>query len=169
MYGKLFRVLIATMTTLVLGATGARAAPVAGWYVGSGGPVPSLGCAANVIGGHLAGDLLADVAATTYHDCSLLGMVLAVDAHLPWQVFPVGQSGTVTYYTIADISMDIHGPACGLEVAGSVNASHDSATGVLTVRSQSTVVTFVDPANACLGLITPGSRLSVLSASYDIA
>lgn len=159
---NLLHLLLATMTVLVLGAGTAHAAPIAR-YIGSGGPVGSLGCAATTIGGAVDAGLLGDIDEITYQNCQLI-VAVEVDPLLPWTMNAVSPSA----YTIDNIEIDFSGPGCAGTVGGSANASYDSVSGVLTVVDQATVVTFVDPANNCLGLITEGSPLPVLSGSYDI-
>ncbi|MGB3440481.1 MAG: hypothetical protein WBA97_17170 [Actinophytocola sp.] len=168
MRGKLFRALFATMTVLVLGAGVAQAAPTVGRYAGYGGPVSSLGCDTNVIGGNQTGGILADIDESTYENCGQWGLMWTVSPYHPWQLHPDSQSGTVTTYTITNIDADVSGPFCEATIVGSAGASYDSAPGVLTVDYQATTVTYVDPANDCLGLITQGEQLPVLADWYDI-
>lgn len=166
MRGNLFRVLLTTMTVLVLGAGTAHAAPEFARYIGYGGPVGSLGCSASTIRGDAdsATSLLGDVDGATYDGC----WFTPTAADLPWDMVATDQSGGVTTYTIDNIAVAISGPGCSGEAGGWADASYDSATGVLTVDFQATTVTYVDPANDCLGLIVEGTQLPVLSDSYDV-
>lgn len=164
MRGNLFRVLLTAFAALVVGAGAATAAPLAR-YVGHGGPVPSLGCAATTIAGDvgLAG-ALGDVDHATYENCRMYIVRVDVRPRGPWQLSPV----TTTAYHIDDIEVAISGPGCAGVVEGSAEATYDSAAGVLTVDSQATVVTFVDPVNDCLGLVNEGEQLPVLADAYDV-
>lgn len=67
----------------------------------------------------------------------------------------------VTTGTIDGITADIVGPACNATVTGSVNATYTNSTAELAVAPDFTLeITFVDPANDCLGLITQGEHAS---------
>lgn len=72
-------------------------------------------------------------------------------------------------YTIDGIEIGFAGPGCAGAVGGWAGASYGSATGVLTIVGQATVVTFVDPVSNCLGLVNVGEVVPVLSDSYDVA
>lgn len=161
MRGTLFRLLLTTLTVLVLGAGTAHAAPDFARYIGSGGPVGSLGCTTSTIRGDAdtATGLLGDVDGATYDGCWF-----TVTATVPWDM----AATSPTTYTIDDIAVAITGPGCRAEAGGSANALYDSVSGVLTVPDQATVVTFVDPAADCFGLIVEGDLLPVLSDTYDV-
>lgn len=155
MRGRL--ILLTVLALLVAGGATANAAPLAR-YVGYGGPVASLGCTSMIIGGP-ADAGLGDIDEAAYQDCSYGGFFnLDVTPRLPWRMST----------TIDDIEVDISGPFCEATVTGSAVVAYDSAIGVLTVVSQSTTVTYVDPANDCLGLIVQGEHLPVLPDSYDV-
>jgi hypothetical protein len=171
MRGSWFRVLLAVSTALVLGAGAAHATPLASAYVGNGGPVPALGCTSSRIGGDLdtTGTYFVNVELASHQNCGYYHFfTVVVTSHLPWQLFATNQSGTVTTYTVSGIAATVTGPGCRMTVAGTAGASYDSATSVLTVVTQSTVVTYVDPSNNCLGLTMPGQSLPILSSSYAV-
>jgi hypothetical protein len=171
MRGSLFRVLLAVSTALAFGAGAAHATPFASSYVGSGGTVPTLNCASSHIGGDLdiTGTYLANVEVAKHQNCHLYFWVVTVASHLPWQMTAISQVGTVTTYGITGISATIASSGCTFSVAGTAGASYDSATSVLTVTTQSTAVTTVSPVSNCLGLVTPGQPMPVLSNSYAIS
>lgn len=171
MPGGLFRVFLVLSTVLVLGAGTAHATPLASAYTAVGGPVPGLGCASSHLAGGLdsTGTHFVDVGLASYQDCVFFIGPAAVTAQLPWQLVATGQSGTVTQYAVSDIAVTVTNSWCRLAVAGTAGASFDSATSVLTVAVQSTVVTYVDPSDDCLGLATTGQLLPVLSGSYAVA
>lgn len=170
MRSKLFLVLFTTLTMLVPAVGIAHAAPMASRYTGFGGPVDSLGCASSEIGGDvdLINGLFVDVDEATYQDCHWSSLEFTVQPTLPWSMHALSQSGGVTTYTVDNIAANIVGPGCHLTVLGGASASYDSSSGVLTVPNQSIAVTFVDPADDCLGLVNAGERLPILSASYAI-
>lgn len=168
MRGSLFRLLLAVSAALALCAGTAHATPLASAYVAGGGAVPTLNCTSSLIGGdlNLAGTQFVNVEVANHQNCLLYSIVsVSVSSQLPWQVVATGQWGTVTAYTISGIAARIAGPACQLAVAGTAAGTYDSATGVLTVVTQSTVVTQL---SGCLGLISVGQPLPVLSSSYSV-
>jgi hypothetical protein len=173
------RALLLTLVALVLGAGTASAVP-AGWvvtpggpYTGSGGPVDSpISCGGSRITGHLApvGDLLGTIDDLTYQDCgSGTGFTITVSVHTPWSLRGLGHASGVTDIVIEDIAADLTAPACAVTVNGQAAARFDNVTSTLTVLNQGIVVTFVDPANDCFGLIAPGEHISLLSGSYAIS
>jgi hypothetical protein len=171
MRGNLFRLLLAVSTALVLCAGTAQAMPLATAYAAAGGPVPTLGCTTSLLGGDLnnAGTQFVNVEVTSHQNCSLYGYInVSVSSQLPWQFVATSQSGTVTTYTISGIGARIAGPGCQLSVAGTAAGSYNSATSVLTVVTQSTVVTSVSATNSCLGLVSVGQPLPILSTSYNV-
>jgi len=150
-------VLVTVLTLLVAGGATVNAAPLAR-YAGYGGPVAALGCTSMTIGGS-ADAGLGDIDEAAYQDCSYGGFFnLVVTPRLPWRMST----------TIDDIEVAISGPFCEGTVTGSADTTYDSVTGVLTVVSQSTTVSYIDPDNDCLGLINEGEHLSVLPDSYDV-
>jgi hypothetical protein len=65
----------------------------------------------------------------------------------------------VTTGTLDNIEADIVGPGCNATVTGSVNVTFTNSTDVLSVQPDFTLlVSFVDPANDCLGLINQGEH-----------
>jgi hypothetical protein len=74
----------------------------------------------------------------------------------------------VTTGTIDDIEANISGPGCEATVTGSVNASFTNDTDVLAVAPDFTLlISYVDPANSCLGLINEGEHAN-FDGAYDI-
>ncbi|MDQ3786992.1 MAG: hypothetical protein M3422_07090, partial [Actinomycetota bacterium] len=69
---------------------------------------------------------------------------------------------------LTDIAATVTGPGCRYKVAGYATTSFDNATSVLTVHSDSSLVTYVDP-GSCFGLIYQGQHVSLLSRSYVIS
>jgi hypothetical protein len=171
MRGNLFRLLLAVSTTLLLCTGTAQATPLATAYAAGGGPVPTLGCTTSLLGGDLnaAGTQFVNVEVTSHQNCLLYGYInLTVSTQLPWQVAAIAQSGTVTNYTISNIGARLTGPGCQLSVAGTAAGSYNSATSVLTVVIQSTIVTSVSASAGCLGLVSVGQSLPILSTSYTV-
>ncbi|HEX6355223.1 hypothetical protein [Actinophytocola sp.] len=74
----------------------------------------------------------------------------------------------VTTGTIDGIEAGIVGPGCEATVTGSVNVTYTNGTATLAVLPDFTLeVTFVDPANNCLGLINEGEHAN-FAGSYSI-
>jgi hypothetical protein len=106
-----------------------------------------------------------------FNDCQgPFGLTFTV-AHIgTWDLNGVSYDGTdVTTGTLDNITANISGPACEATVTGSVNATYTNSTGELAVSPEQTLtISFVDPNNDCLGLITQGEA-SGFSGTYAIS
>jgi hypothetical protein len=106
-----------------------------------------------------------------FNDCQgPFGLTFEV-AHIgTWDLNGVSYDGTdVTTGTLDNITANISGPACEATVTGSVNATYTNSTGELAVSPEQTLtISFVDPNNDCLGLITQGEA-SGFSGTYAIS
>jgi len=178
MCGRLLSTLLAVLATLVLGVGTAPAAvglsvTPGGPFTGAGGPVdPPLTCAGSQIAGmfNTDGNSLGFIDEISYQNCSAGGfLTIEISPHFPWVLQGIAHSNGVTSIAIDDIAADISGPGCNVVATGSVAATFDNATSILTVVEQNTMITFVDPANDCLGLISQGEHVSLLSNSYFIS
>lgn len=179
MKARLLPALLAVLTTLVLGAGTAPAVPLdwsvtpGGAFTGVGGPVDvPLTCAGTTIAGvfNTGVSPLGIIDEMTYHGCAMGGVLpVQITLHFPWPLNGIDHANGVTSIHIDDIGASISGPACAFEVTGSAATSFDNATSVLTVHEQNTMITVVDPANDCLGLISAGERIPLLSDSYAIS
>lgn len=100
-----------------------------------------------------------------FNDCQgPFGLTFTVDHIGTWHLNGASYDGSdVTTGTLDDITANISGPACEATVTGSVNATFTNSTDVLSVAPDLTLtISFVDPNNDCLGLITQGE-----TASFD--
>jgi hypothetical protein len=176
---RLFRTLLVVLLALVLGA-GTGSAAAAGWSVTPGGPFtgvggpldPPLTCAGSQIAGRFTpgDDVLGVIDEVDYQDCVVGGlMTFEMVPIVPWTLHGVSHSAGVTALTIENVAAHAAGPGCAVTVEGSVTASFDNATSVLTVHGHHTTVTAVDPVDDCLGLIHTGEPAALLSNSYLIS
>jgi hypothetical protein len=176
---RILPALLAVMATLVLGTgTSVAAAPVpAGWsvtpggaFTGRGGPVdPPLACDGTDIAGvySTVGNPLGTINRITYRNCTMFGLpTLQIIPHLPWTMNGLTYANGVTTMSITGIAASVNGTGCSFTAAGSATATYSNTTGLLTVVNQNTVVTSV---SGCLGLITQGTRVALLSRSYAIS
>lgn len=100
-----------------------------------------------------------------FNDCQgPFGLTFTVDHVGTWYLNGASYDGSnVTTGTLDNITANISGPACEATVTGSVNATFTNSTDVLSVAPDLTLtISFVDPNNDCLGLITQGE-----TASFD--
>ncbi len=91
------------------------------------------------------------------------GLSFEVTHRNTWNLNGVSyDAGTgVTTGTINDITADIVGPGCNATVTGFVDGTFTNSTSVLAVTPNFTLeVTYVDPANDCLGLISQDEHAS---------
>lgn len=106
-----------------------------------------------------------------FNDCQgPFGLTFTV-AHVgTWDLNGVSYDGSdVTTGTLDNITANISGPACEATVTGSVNATYTNSTGDLSVSPEQTLtISFVDPNNDCLGLISQGEAAG-FSGVYDIS
>lgn len=106
-----------------------------------------------------------------FNDCSgPFGLTFEVEQVGDWVLNGVSYDGSdVTTGTIDNINADIIGPGCNATASGSVNATFTNSTDVLEVLPDFTLeISFVDPANDCLGLITQGEHAN-FSGAFQIA
>lgn len=173
MRGRILPTLLAVLITFVLGATPASAA---GWRVTPGGPFGGSGgrlsapitCAGSSISGlfTVSGDRLGLINGVKYNGCSgTLAFSVTVDT--PWLLVGIGYSAGVASIEIRNIRAYVSGPGCFFAVEGTAAASYDNSTGILSVLPNATTV--ITSVNGCLGLVSPGQRVSVLSPSYVIS
>lgn len=178
---RLLSILLAVLTALVLGAGAvpATTAP-AGWsvtpggqFTGDGGPVDGpFTCASSQIAGafSMIGDALGFIDDISYQDCSWgYPLVIEISPHPPWVLQGTAHANGVTSIDIDNVAASISGPGCLFEVTGSAATTFDNATSVLTVHNQNTMITSVDPAENCFGLINTGEHVSLLSNYYVIS
>lgn len=103
-------------------------------------------------------------------DCSgPFGLTFEVDQVGDWVLNGVSYDGSdVTTGTIDNITADIVGPGCDATASGSVNATFTNSTDVLSVQPDFTLlISAVDPANSCFGLINEGEHAS-FAGDYQI-
>ena len=181
MRGRLLPTLLAVLATLGLGAGAAPATTVpVGWSITPGGPFTGAGgpvegpfrCESSQIAGmfDVDGNSLGFIDEITYDSC-VAGSFLTVEisTNLPWLLRGVSHANGLTNIDIDNMGAEVSGPGCRFEVAGSAAATYDNATSILTVRIQAIEIIYVDPSNDCLGLISAGEYVSLLSSSYVIS
>ncbi|MFI7679705.1 hypothetical protein [Actinophytocola sp. NPDC049390] len=95
---------------------------------------------------------------TQFNNCSgPFGLTFTVTHQGTWELHGDTHSGGLTTGRIINIDADISGPSCEATVTGYVNATFDNDTNELEVLADQTLtVSYVDPANDCLGLISQG-------------
>jgi hypothetical protein len=100
---------------------------------------------------------------TRFNNCSgPFGLTFTV-AHVgAWTLNAATYAAPVTTGTLNNIAANISGPGCAASVAGSVNATYNNTTKVLTVQPNFGL-TFTS-ASGCLGLISAGQHASFSGA-----
>jgi hypothetical protein len=105
---------------------------------------------------------LAQIPGTQFTDCQgPFGLTFEVIHVGTWELNGVTyNAGTgVSTGTLDNIEADIVGPGCNATVTGSVPVTFTNSSDVLSVLPDFTLtVSFVDPANDCLGLINQGEH-----------
>ena len=184
MRGRLIGALAAG-TALVASVMFSSTASAATWTVTPGGPftatagttlleIQESGIQLSCVSATAAGTLksgtnltnplaqLDDTPGVVFNDCQgPFGLTFDVDHVDTWDLNAVTyDAGTgVTTGTLDNIVADIVGPGCNATVIGSVNVTFTNSSDVLAVQPQFTLtVSFVDPANDCLGLINQGEH-----------
>jgi hypothetical protein len=136
-----------------------------------------LACTSATVDGvaHSGSNPIATIPATPgiqFNDCQgPFGLTFEVTHVGTWNLNGVSyDAGTgVTTGTIDNITADIVGPGCNATVTGSVDATYTNGTHTLAVLPNFTlVISSVDPANDCLGLIEAGQHSS-FDGSFDIS
>jgi hypothetical protein len=106
-----------------------------------------------------------------FNDCQgPFGLTFTVTHVGTWYLNGVSYNAAtgVTQGTIDNITANIVGPGCNATVTGSVNGRYTNSTDVLQVLPDYTLeITYVDPANDCLGLINVGEHSS-FDGSYQV-
>jgi len=106
-----------------------------------------------------------------FNDCQgPFGLTFEVTHVGTWDLNGVSyDAGTgVTIGTIDNITANISGPGCEATVTGYVDGTYTNSTAVLAVLPNYTLdISFVDPANDCLGLIEQGQHSS-FNGSFTI-
>jgi hypothetical protein len=171
--------------------TGTASAQPATWTVTPGGPFTGtagetilttesgieLFCTSSTAAGDAAsGSGLSNPLATlaeggvVFNDCQgPFGLTFEV-AHVgTWTLNGASYDGAgTTTGTLDNITANISGPACEATVTGSVNATYNNGGTLTVLPDQTLTISFVDPANDCLGLITQGEAAG-FSGSYAIS
>jgi hypothetical protein len=183
----------AALITSVVVAAPATALP-ATWTVSPGGPFQGvagetllevqesgiqLSCSSSTADGVAQGGTgldnpLATIPETpgiVFNDCSgPFGLTFGVTQVGDWALNGASYDAStgVTTGTIDGITAGISGPACSATVEGSVNVTYTNGTAELAVLPDFTlVVTSVDPANDCLGLINAGEHAN-FAGTYTV-
>ena len=95
---------------------------------------------------------------TQFNNCSgPFGLTFTVTHVGTWELHGDSYASDVTTGRITNIEADISGPFCEATVTGEVNATFTNSSDELAVLPDQTLtISYVDPANDCLGLITQG-------------
>ncbi|MGB3439375.1 MAG: hypothetical protein WBA97_11550 [Actinophytocola sp.] len=95
---------------------------------------------------------------TQFNECTgPFGLTFTVAHQGTWALNGGTYASGVTTGQITNIDADISGPFCEATVTGAVNATFTNSSNALAVLpAQTLTVSYVDPANDCLGLITQG-------------
>jgi hypothetical protein len=106
-----------------------------------------------------------------FNDCSgPFGLTFGVTQVGDWALNGASYDAAtgVTTGTIDGIVANIEGPACTATVEGSVNVTYTNGSAELAVLPDFTLeVTFIDPANDCLGLINVGEHAN-FAGVYEV-
>jgi len=113
--------------------------------------------------------LTLDAAASSWSQCTgPLGLSFDLVGVGSWQFNAMTQSGSVTGYTLADVTFHITNPdgVCAFDATGSVLATYDSSTQQLDTNPDPTLE--ISNVTGCFGLINDGDAAD-WSASYHIS
>jgi hypothetical protein len=100
---------------------------------------------------------------TKFNTCSgPFGLTFGVTHVGTWNLNAASYAAPVTTGTLTNINANISGPGCAASVAGSVNATYNNTTKVLTVQPNYGL-TFTS-VSGCLGLIATGQHASFSGA-----
>ncbi|GAB1508602.1 hypothetical protein [Actinophytocola sp. KF-1] len=100
---------------------------------------------------------------TKFNNCSgPFGLTFGVTHVGTWNLNGSSYAAPVTTGTITNVNANISGPGCAANVSGSVNATYNNTTKVLTIQPNYGLI--FNSVSGCLGLISAGQHASFSGA-----